>query len=72
MFLLKVGVLVTPVKSAPGIRGMSCVIVILPAVMELASKIALSCGKGTRAGVAPPEVVNQFEADQLADAPVTM
>lgn len=65
VLVVHVGVFVAPVQFTPPMRGISCVITILHAVIEFASKIAVSCGSGTRHGVAPPEVVNQFEADQL-------
>lgn len=42
----------------------------LHAVIEFASKIAVSCGSGTRHGVAHPEVVNHIAHDQFADAHV--
>lgn len=70
--VVNVGVFVTPVKSTLPIRPMSCVIVKDPAVIEFASKIAVSCGNGTRPGVAHPEAVNQRALfDQFLLVPVT-
>lgn len=50
------------------------VIVTLPAVMLLASKIAVSCGNGNVGviGVLPPLVVNQFVPLQATELAVFM
>lgn len=72
VLVVHVGLLVTPVQFTPQIRGISCVIVTLPAVMEFASNMAVSCGRGTR-HAHPPQFVarNQLAVvDQLALAPI--
>ncbi len=63
--MVRLGVFVAPVQSIELTRGMSSVTTWLAAVKELASKTAVSCGRGTRPATAPPEVVNHLEADQL-------
>ena len=50
------GVFVTPVQFTAPIRVLSCVIVLDPASIELASNTDVSCGKGARPVPAvPPE-----------------
>lgn len=46
--VVHVGELDTPVQFTAPIRGISCVMTTLPAVIEFASNIAVSCGRGTR------------------------
>lgn len=72
--LVNAGVFVTPVQFMAGTLTMFCVIVRLPAVMELASKIAVSCKSGMAGeiGVAPPLVVIHGAVDQFDELPVTM
>lgn len=72
VLVVHVGVFVTPVQLVVGIRGISCVITTLPAVIELASNIAVSCGRGTRPAQPPPFVARyQFAVvDQFALAPI--
>jgi hypothetical protein len=70
--VVRVGEFSTPVQSIPLMRGISVVMLTDVAVIEFASKIAVSWGRGTRAGVDPPDVVYQFDADQFTPPAVTM
>lgn len=56
-----VGLFKTAEKSTsfPAHRGPFKLTVLLPLVIELASNITLSCGKGTEAAEAPPEDKDQ-------------